>query len=31
MKMQNEGRKIMHLPAFRASMTCVRVPVYRSH
>jgi aspartate-semialdehyde dehydrogenase len=31
MKMQNEGRKIMHLPAFRASVTCVRVPVYRSH
>jgi aspartate-semialdehyde dehydrogenase len=31
MKMQNEGRKIMHLPQFRASVTCVRVPVYRSH
>jgi aspartate-semialdehyde dehydrogenase len=31
MKMENEGRKIMHLPAFRASVTCVRVPVYRSH
>jgi aspartate-semialdehyde dehydrogenase len=31
MKMQNEGRKIMHLPAFRASVTCVRVPVYRAH
>jgi aspartate-semialdehyde dehydrogenase len=31
MKMQNEGRKIMHHPAFRASVTCVRVPVYRSH
>ena len=31
MKMQNEGRKIMHLPQFRASVTCVRVPVYRAH
>ncbi len=31
MKMQNEGRKIMHHPGFRASVTCVRVPVYRSH
>ena len=31
MKMENEGRKIMHLPGFRASVTCVRVPVYRSH
>jgi aspartate-semialdehyde dehydrogenase len=31
MKMQFEGRKIMHLPALRASVTCVRVPVYRSH
>ena len=31
MKMQFEGRKIMHHPAFRASVTCVRVPVYRSH
>jgi aspartate-semialdehyde dehydrogenase len=31
MKMENEGRKIMHHPAFRASVTCVRVPVYRSH
>jgi aspartate-semialdehyde dehydrogenase len=30
-KMENEGRKIMHLPAFRASVTCVRVPVYRAH
>ncbi len=30
-KMQNEGRKIMHHPAFRASVTCVRVPVYRAH
>ena len=31
MKMQNEGRKIMHHPTFRASVTCVRVPVYRAH
>ena len=31
MKMQNEGRRIMHLPGFRASVTCVRVPVYRAH
>jgi aspartate-semialdehyde dehydrogenase len=31
MKMENEGRKIMHHPAFRASVTCVRVPVYRAH
>src|SRR5204862_6746813 len=31
MKMQNEGCKIMHLPEFRASVTCVRVPVYRAH
>jgi aspartate-semialdehyde dehydrogenase len=31
MKMENEGRKIMHHPAFKASVTCVRVPVYRSH
>ena len=29
--MQNEGRRIMHLPDFRASVTCVRVPVYRAH
>ncbi len=31
MKMQNEGRRIMHLSTFRASVTCVRVPVYRAH
>ena len=31
MKMQNEGRKILHHPSLRASVTCVRVPVYRSH
>jgi aspartate-semialdehyde dehydrogenase len=30
-KFQSEGRKIMHLPDFRASVTCVRVPVYRAH
>jgi len=30
-KMQNEARKIMHLPQFCASVTCVRVPVYRAH
>jgi len=29
--MQNEGRRIMHLANFRASVTCVRVPVYRAH
>ena len=31
MKMENEGRKIMSHPTFRASVTCVRVPVYRAH
>jgi aspartate-semialdehyde dehydrogenase len=31
MKLQDEGRKMMHLPEFRASVTCVRVPVYRAH
>jgi aspartate-semialdehyde dehydrogenase len=30
-KMENEARKIMHHPGFRASITCVRVPVYRAH
>jgi aspartate-semialdehyde dehydrogenase len=30
-KMQNETRKIMHLPELRVSVTCVRVPVYRAH
>lgn len=30
-KMENEGRKILHHPTFRASVTCVRVPVYRAH
>jgi len=31
MKMQDESRKIMHAAHFRASVTCVRVPVYRAH
>ena len=31
MKMQNEGRKILHLPDLKVTCTCVRVPVYRSH
>ena len=31
MKLQNEGRKIMHLPELNVSCTCVRVPVMRSH
>lgn len=31
MKMQNEGRKIMHLPDLKVTCTCVRVPVLRSH
>ena len=30
-KMQDETRKIMHLPELRISATCVRVPVYRAH
>ena len=30
-KMQNEGRKILHLPDLKVSCTCVRVPVVRSH
>jgi aspartate-semialdehyde dehydrogenase len=30
-KFTNESRKILHLPELRASITCVRVPVYRSH
>lgn len=30
-KMQNEGRKIMHLPQVRVNCTCVRVPIMRSH
>lgn len=31
MKMQNEGRRILHLPSLKVSCTCVRVPVMRSH
>jgi aspartate-semialdehyde dehydrogenase len=31
MKMVNEGRKILELPALLASTTCVRVPVFRAH
>ena len=31
MKMQNEGRRIMHSPALKVNCTCVRVPVMRSH
>ena len=31
MKLQNEGRKIMHLPQLNVSCTCIRVPVVRSH
>lgn len=31
MKMQNEGRKILHMPEMKVDCTCVRVPVMRSH
>ena len=31
MKMQNEGRRILHSPALKVNCTCVRVPVMRSH
>ena len=31
MKMQNEGRKILHLPDLKVTCACVRVPVMRSH
>ena len=31
MKMENESRKILGNSELRASVTCVRVPVYRSH
>jgi len=31
MKMQNEARRIMHHSDLKASVTCVRVPVYRAH
>ncbi|MDO5443989.1 MAG: aspartate-semialdehyde dehydrogenase [Eubacteriales bacterium] len=31
MKMQNEGRRILHDPDLKVNCTCVRVPVMRSH
>lgn len=31
MKMQNEGRKILHHPDLKVTCTCIRIPVYRSH
>ncbi len=31
LKLEREGRRILHHPALRASMTCVRVPVVRAH
>lgn len=31
MKMENEGRKILHNPNLKVTCTCVRVPVLRSH
>lgn len=31
MKLENEGRKIMHHSRLKASSTCVRIPVYRAH
>lgn len=31
MKMQNEGRKILGIDKLVASVTCVRIPVFRSH
>lgn len=31
MKLEREGRRILHHDGFRASVTCVRVPVYRAH
>lgn len=31
MKMQNEGRRILHSPELTVTCTCVRVPVMRSH
>ena len=31
MKMQIEGRKILHSPNLKVTCTCVRVPVFRSH
>ncbi len=31
MKLLHESRKILNLPGFKASATCVRVPVFRAH
>lgn len=31
MKMQDEGRKILHNPNLKVTCTCIRVPVMRSH
>ena len=31
LKMQKEGRRILHSPELRVNCTCVRVPVLRSH
>ena len=31
MKLQNEGRKILHAPNLLVNCTCIRVPVLRSH
>lgn len=31
MKMQNEGRKILHNEDLKVTCTCIRIPVYRSH
>ncbi len=31
MKLQNEGRRILHAPELSVSCSCVRVPVLRSH
>lgn len=31
MKMQNEGRKILHNPDLKVTCTCIRIPVFRSH
>lgn len=31
MKMQNEGRKILHNEDLKVTCTCIRIPVFRSH
>lgn len=31
MKMQNEGRKILHNDDLKVNCTCIRIPVFRSH